>query len=276
MGSRRCAGCAAAAVMPRILSRGEWYDPISPTALYETDFESLVIRHAPSLYPHLYVAEFKTLIGTEAGDTAKADLALIDKQYRRWWVVEAEMANHSLLGHVLPQVRSLSRGIYGEPEAAYLHEKNRALDLARLLDMMKGRQPQVLVIVNAPMPAWPEPLRRYEALLAVFEVFRSQRNDYLFRVNGDQPATLSDVVSECRFDRVLPRLLRVESPSGLNVAPRETLNIYVNSRLTVWQRVDAQDCVWLSPIGPNPLARGLDYDLLRREDGAFVFRPRQR
>lgn len=269
-------GYAAVVVVPRILSRGEWYDPISPSALYETEFESLVIFHAPSLYPHLYVAEFKTLIGTDAGYTAKADLALIDKQYRCWWVVEAEMANHSLHRHVLPQVRSLSQGIYGESEAAYLQKKNARLDLARLVDMMKGRQPQVLVIVNAPMPAWSEPLLRYEALLAVFEVFRSQRNEYLFRVNGDQPAILTDVVSSCRFDRVLPRLLRLESPSALNVGPRETLNIYVDSQLTVWQRIDAQDCVWLSPIGPNPLTPGLDYDLLRREDGAFIFRPRQR
>jgi hypothetical protein len=36
----------------------------------------------------------------------KPDLALIDRDYRAWWVVEVELAHHSLHHHVLPETTS--------------------------------------------------------------------------------------------------------------------------------------------------------------------------
>jgi hypothetical protein len=257
--------------MARILSQREWFDQIASTAMYETEFESIITTYADVLYPEYYVVPFKATVSAE-DSTAKADLALIEKNYRQWWVGEVEMGHHSLESHVLPQVRTLSRAVYGEEEALRLSAKCPALNSARLLDMMKGTQPRVLVIVNTPRPAWAPVLRRYDALLAVFEIFRSQKNEFLFRLNGEQPASMPDLLSTCSFDPLLPRFLIVNSPGALNAAPRSKISIFYDNQITVWERIDSADKVWLSPVGPNPLSPSMKYEILRRATGEMTFR----
>src|SRR3712207_8600447 len=61
-------------------------------------------------------------------------------------------------------------------EAAYLCAQSSALNGRAVLDMMKGTQPRVLVIVNVQCPHWIEALDRLDAHLTVFEIFRSERN----------------------------------------------------------------------------------------------------
>jgi len=257
--------------MARILSQREWFDQIAPTAIYEAEFESIVISYADVLYPEFHVVPFKATVSAEEA-SAKADLALIDKNYREWWVAEVEMGHHSFETHVLPQVQTLSRAMYGEDEARWLAARCRHLSVARLLDMMKGNQPRVLVIVNAPRPLWISSLRRHDAALAVVEVFRSRKNEFLFRLNGEHPARLPDFLSACTFDPVLPRFLMVNSPGALNAPPRSKISIFYNNQLTEWERIDASDKVWLSPLGPNPLSPSMKYEILRRGDGELAFK----
>ncbi len=75
--------------MARILSQREWFDQIAPTAIYEAEFESIVSSYADVMYPEFYVVPFKATVSAEDA-AAKADLALIDKNYREWWVAEVE------------------------------------------------------------------------------------------------------------------------------------------------------------------------------------------
>lgn len=169
--------------MARILIDGVWYEEISPRALYETEFEQLLISQVSLLCPNYLAVPFKILVSSEE-DRRKADFALIDKEYREWWVVEVELGHHSLEGHVLPQVRTLSRASYGLPEAEYIHKRLPSLDQRAVLDMMKGKQPQVLVVVNTPKPDWTKALAPHGAAVAVFEVFRSHDNRHTFRIKA--------------------------------------------------------------------------------------------
>jgi len=257
--------------MARILSQGEWFEQIASTAIYESEFESIVTAYGDALYPEYYVVPFKTTVYADDA-AAKADLALIEKNYREWWVAEVEMGHHSLESHVLPQVRTLSRAVYGEEEVRRLASKCPALDIARLVDMTKGTQPKVIVIVNTPRPTWGPILKRYDALLAVFEIFRSQKNEFVFRLNGEQPTCAPNLLSGCMFDPLLPRFLMVNSPAALNVAPRAKVSIFHHGQITEWERIDSSDKVWLSPVGPNPLSPNMRYDILRLPNGDLIFR----
>ena len=49
------------------------------------------------------------------------------------------------------------------------------MDVALLEEMMRGRQPRVLVIVNQAMPDWLPVLGRYDALVGVAELFPLSR-----------------------------------------------------------------------------------------------------
>jgi hypothetical protein len=128
--------------VPRLLYHGEWFEPLSPGAVYESDYQAMIVSQAAVLFPDFWTARFDCLVESEHG-SAKADLALVDRHYRFWWVVEVEMSSHSLSGHVSPQVLRLSHAEYGNVQASYLAVKEPDLDPNRLREMMKGSQPRV-------------------------------------------------------------------------------------------------------------------------------------
>lgn len=257
--------------MPKILVGDDWYDAVSPASLYEDDFEKIIFHRVPILYPGFIAVWFKKVVQSDT-DSAMPDLALIDAMYRNWWVVEIEMANHPFETHVLRQVETLSNAKYSEDEANYLMGQNNRLDRERLLDMMKGVQPRVSVVVNGITPSWVAPLSKHNAILQVVEIFRSERNQHIFRVNGVSPVTLEkDVVSTCHPDPAMPRLIIVDSPAGLGISPGDRIEIEFEGGTTEWERIDSKDTVWLSPIRRNPLDRSRDFQLVRDESGVLHF-----
>ena len=257
--------------MSKILLDGEWFEQVSVSALYETEYERVFSSNVDRIYPYYFLAPFKLTVSDET-ESAKADFALIHKECRDWWVVEVELGSHSLDGHVLPQVRTLSRAVYGQREADYLCEKLPQLDRDLVTTMMKGQQPRVLVMVNTPKPAWVEPLKRFDALVGVFEIFRSERNRYVFRLNGEHPPQVVELVSDCYFDRLLPRFLVIQSPGILSCRHGQRITLQFDDGVTEWERIDIENMVYLSPIGANALNAKEKYELLRLESGSMAIR----
>ena len=256
----------------RLLFNQDWFEPISSQSQYESDFENLVLANATSLFPDYHIAPFKVPVESETGRKIP-DLALVDRKYRHWWIVEIEMAHHSLYSHVIPQVEVFARGRYGQKHCDYMAVEHDWLDSSALADMIKGAQPRVLVVVNQSVPDWIAPIHRLDGLVMIVEVFRSERNHHILRSDGDYPVGgEEDVVSLCRLDSGFLRLLRVDSPAALGVANGELVHIRFEGRLTDWFRMDASDRVWLSPSSRNPLTANQDYVILRESDGHLAFK----
>jgi hypothetical protein len=255
--------------MPRLLLRGEWYDPVSPESIYEKDFERLLLAQAEALYPSYRLVPFKRTVQSRAG-TGIPDLALIDKEYRSWWVVEVELGHHPLRQHVEPQVEIFTTAAYGESEAAFLAAKNHELDYAALREMMRGAPPRVLVLVNRAVPSWASSLSQWGALTGVVEMFRSARNNVILRINGEHPQDLGGFLSICRADPYMPRSLIVDSPAALRVGAGEVLRIEIEDGVSEWTRLDSKDRVWLIPLDRCPLPSGRKtFVLSRRGDGSL-------
>lgn len=249
--------------MAKLLLRGEYFESISANAWFESDYENLLLAHAEFLYPTFHLVRFKCDVASEFG-TARPDLALIDKNYRKWWVVEVELASHSLDDHVEPQVRILANGAYNRRHAEVLSRNDSALDSARISDMVLGAQPRVLVIVNSVEAGWQLSLRRWDALIGVIEVFRSERGVEVLRMNGDHPERIDDVhLSVCRVDPLLKRSLIVDSPASLGIVAGGKLSIWFENGITEWMRVDAANRVWLMPTRRWPLpSKALVFNLM--------------
>lgn len=254
--------------MARILVKGNWFEELSPGSLYEDDFERLVTDQANVLYPQFMTAPFKTAVESEHG-VAKPDFALVSSAYDEWWVVEVELAHHSFEGHVLPQVRRLSDGRYGAAHATFLCERNGALGLTEVGQMMKGKQPRVLVIVNMPCPEWAEILRQWDACVAVVQVYLSEKNELVLRINGEHPAARVEQAGDCFFEPPLP-LLIVDTPMLVPAGPTPTVRIYYQDRVTEWERIEIKDRVLLTPVAANPLNMKRRYRLERRADGMLA------
>jgi hypothetical protein len=258
--------------MAKLLIDGVLYQSLSSTAFFEDEYEILVLRGCASLFPQHYAVPFKKLVESEDG-RAMPDLALIEKSYRKWWVVEIELAHHSLTRHVLPQVAVLANAVYARDVATYLSQQSNELHPPSLENMMKGSQPQVLVIANSLVPDWVQPLSSYGALLAAVEVFRSDRNKHALRLNGACPRELGDEISTLRFDPLIPRLMIVDSPGGLQSSSDKRLLIELDGAITEWTVIPTKDRVWLSPVKANPLVPGHKYALLKDDDGRLKLQP---
>lgn len=240
--------------MARLLLGDQCFYQLSNTSLYEAEYERLLIAHGRGLFPEHYVLPFKPIVQSEVS-SARPDLALVDREFRSWWVIEVELSHHSLHGHVLPQVSVLASGRYGQSEAHLLRTAIPDLALPTALDLVKGAQPGTLVIVNERRPTWEIELARVGVRLMVVEVFRSDHNSHALMASGFYPRTPADFVSDCTFDSILPGCLVVDSPVQLGVQQGKTLWIEVEGKVTEWTRFDVQDRVWLKPRGANPLER---------------------
>jgi hypothetical protein len=254
----------------RLFIEGDRFEALSPTALLEREYETLLLQYRASLFPSLIAVRFNPIVVYE-GVSKRPDLALIEPDYSRWWVVEAELSNHSLHDHVLPQVEVLARATYGDTEANWLADREDDLDRAALCQMMRGAQPKVLVVVNEAQPDW-VPLLRPDAEVMVVEPFRSDLDRYILRQNGYELQVGGAVVSLCRPDPQLPRMVIVDSPVPLRARP-ETIAIEYAGSTSNWRLIEAQDRVWLSPERGSPFPPHRRLALRERDDGTLVFEP---
>ena len=170
---------------------------------------------------------------------------------------------------MLPQVRILADAAYGADEGERLCRDAPYLDPQSVMDMLKGAQPRVLVIVNKARSLWNSDLSTVGASIAVVEVLRSRSNQYIFRVNGQHPTPPADTVSTCQLDAILSSMLAIASPAGLGVPPNSVASLRFEDGVTEWRRMDVADKVWLVPLSANPLEAGVPYAILRHEDGGL-------
>jgi hypothetical protein len=259
--------------MAKLLVGSDWYEALDGAALYEREFERVLLQKTPCLFPGYVAVPFKKTVYSDF-DAARPDYALVEVRYRDWWVVEVEMGHHSLEGHVLPQVAVLARAHYGDEEAAYLARKSIELDAGKLIDLMKGQLPRVLVVVNQAHPEWCRPLRAYSAELAVFEAFRSDKNQQIYRFDGFSPPPKGQILSSCRADPLVLGFLRVDSPAALGIKRNESLTIRLEGKLSQWQRLDSENTVWLVPRSRVEIDPTTPYDLIRLDDGSLELRRR--
>lgn len=259
--------------MAKLLVGAEWYEGLSTDTFLEGEYERLILSHANLLFPDFFAVKFNKLLQYE-DRLKRPDLALIERDYGSWWVVEVEMAHHSLWGHVLPQVAVFAHATYGADDANYLERQSAELDPRLLREMMRGEQPRVLVIVNQPRPGWKDALDAHDALLTIGEVFRSDQQRYVIRLDGDYPRRIStdDVITVCHFDPQIARFMVVTSPARLEVPDSGRLPIEFQGDVTEWVRMSRADRVWLSPVGRNPLPPGREYQLVKIEQDHLMFR----
>jgi hypothetical protein len=241
----------------RILFKEIWFNSVRSNSWNETDFERLVISNSRDLFPGWTPVEFKADVVGNDGVTKRPDLALIDPYYRKWCVVEVELAHHDLHGHVLPQIEVFCNGSYDAAHAEHLKRQHDRLDLHRMIQMMNGSTPDVMVVVDRPDTNWKKPLKQAGALLGVIEPFRGPNSEILFRINGDQPELPGKILSRC--SRYLRRYWKVHSPATLPDSTRDDgfLEIQVSGVPVLWSRVNLADSVMLTAAGHGDALAGI-------------------
>ena len=79
--------------------------------LSEAEFEAHAVKALTCAYPEYHCIAFRADFSLE-NQVRRSDLALVHKSFSHWFIVEVELLSHSLMGHVVPQMRCFR---YGDP-----------------------------------------------------------------------------------------------------------------------------------------------------------------
>jgi len=257
--------------MPRVTFRDIDYERKSSTSWIEKEFEDLIIAKAKQIFPRWIVVPFFAAVVSPDGVIKKPDLALIDSEYREWWIVEIELEHHDLNNHVIPQVEVFTKASYTSKHANWILERNPELDKKRLMLMMLGEAPNVLVVVDSLSTDWVTRLKDISVSLMIVEPFQNDNGEVLLRINGMQPEPKGDLLSVCDKEFSLQRLWRVKSPAALPQL-EDSIKIEYDGIKSKWSIIKIKDAVYLKPEYGECLPSSLDrVNLQKQTDGSYQF-----
>jgi hypothetical protein len=198
----------------------------------------------------------------------RPDLALIAKNWSHWFVIEVELASHSLERHVLPQVLAFQYGTL-LPDCSSALARALRVDLTQAQTLTSFVPRSVAVIANKRDIRWEAALRAYSIQFLALSILRSSGGLEALEIDG----TLEVVAQNLGFgqysatDRSLRFHRGVALPEGCLLledrdgAPAE------------WDSVRTTDGLWLTKrVGVPDLENSQHYQVIRTIDGRLSLR----
>lgn len=238
-----------------------------PTPRSEEDFERTVIQVLRELYPDCRVVPFKPLIECDA-EGWRPDLALVEKGFAYWFVIEVELATHSLQKHVIPQVRAFRLGEYGqEVWNALADGLGISVDQAATITRYVPRY--IAVVSNQEDDHWLKTLASQNTqLVTISEYDGGYLNKSALLVNG----SLIAAEQSLGFGTVYATQQIIRTPVNPFWKPGE-YRIMEPEGMAAWSCVIEKDGVWLAKKkGLIRLDDRSIVQILRRGD-SIEFRP---
>jgi hypothetical protein len=154
-------------------------DPDEPN---ESEFEEVVAKALTCVYPAYRCGR---LFGhfRHGARRYRPDLALIARDFSHWFIVEVELASHSLEGHVLPQVKAFQ---YGEPEPDCISAVSSTFGMsaAQAETLVRFVPRGAAVVANRRDGKWEATLRAHGVQLVTVASFVGQGTTRAVEVEG--------------------------------------------------------------------------------------------
>ena len=174
---------------------GQTFWPYEPRA--EKDFALQIVRCSDQIFPGYYGRPWTPIIRDGWGRGAQPDLVLISSSFDLWYVVEVELAHHPLAGHILPQLETLSRGIYDSTLLSSLSTAIPELPVTKLRELIY-QEPGLLCIVDDYTTRIHSACRDWNFELAVFEPYHSKEGGWAINI-ARLPSVLWDRAEAERY-----------------------------------------------------------------------------
>jgi len=236
----------------------------------ERQFEAVAKSQLEQTLSTFWVVDFKPLVVADEGEQRRPDLAIVDRAYRTWVVVEVELSRHSLSHHVRPQVESLARANYHADHAHYLASAAPHLDLKRLRNLLTFVPPDFMVVVDCQsvvQKGWLELERELAAHLTFLEAYRASNNDSVFVLSGFLPQLRPERIATLRKHAMLNALVCKELAAMPAAIP--SFCAYSGERPLLWRVTRTGNAAVLLPPGGVTIRDDRRYELLRSDNGRF-------
>ena len=237
----------------------------------ESDFQPVVKAELAKVLPNFSILDFSPYIIGDEGRRRKPDLALVDRSYRMWAIVEVELESHSLKNHVIPQIQAFATGDYGKSHAEILYEKDPTLDLDRLCNLTVYTLPTILVVVNSRsvlMDDWDILESEYSVHLTFLETFRSLEGDVVFSISGYFPVPPPDKTIKLKKHKMLNALV-CSRPEDIPAAVMDKICIYWHERPLIWQVIRTADMVIFLAPGGFTVRMDRNYQAHKTKEGKY-------
>lgn len=169
----------------RVATKDDLY---RPRLQDEAAFEAQIGFLANRVFPDFIWCDFKCRVDSPEG-VMFPDGALVARDYSSWIVVEVELARHSWVDHIRPQLTKMLGGRYTSKHRNILASCTRnALDPIRL-EHLDIYNPDFLLIIDSVSPTVSDWCRSRHMLVLEATPFGSKSNDVLLCLRGDHPSS---------------------------------------------------------------------------------------
>ena len=241
---------------------------IDSTELLEVDFEAEVVRALSCLLPDYFCGVFAGNFVLD-GDRKSADLALIHKSLSHWFVVEVELASHSLEHHVIPQVRCFR---FGEPESSCVTSLCRGFTgiTREQAERLLANVPRCVVVVsNVYDQVWHPALRALDVQFLTVSIFKDHSGRTAHEVHG-QLSILRESLGFAQFSAI-DNSLRLPKSSGLALGTICIEDQFGSAGL--WIAREQSGTLWLTKERGNALLQNGAYvQVIKTIEGRICLR----
>lgn len=248
---------------------GNIFSVVDPTSFAEGDFEAEVVRALTCFYPNYWCGVFAGTFLLE-GDRRKADLALIHKDLSHWFVLEVELAGHSLTQHVLPQARCFR---YGDPEDTCITSLVNAFNQISRNDaesILRYIPRYVAVISNIPSLEWKTTLEGLDVQHIIVSVYKNNSGKTAHEMDGHLAAR-TDSLGFAKYSAI-DNCMRIKSDCGLPVGNVQIIDQFGNPG--AWTIREEKGVLWLSKDSGVTLLDHESYvQIIRTYEGKISIRP---
>lgn len=236
------------------------------TAAAEKDFEATAMRLLQHLYPTCFVVPFKAYI--RHNDTGwRPDLALVDKRWGYWFLIEVETVNHSFVKHVLPQVMAFRDGEHTDESWQRLSE-SLGIDPRRAKTLVSLIPQYVAVVSNADNLEWERKLSAENIQFMSIASFKDADSTTAYYVTG----SLRAAQRSAGFGMYLASWdeIRLEKPENWK---EQTYRITDSTGTANWECVKRDGMAFLSKKrGLLKLANEDYVQFISQDDGTLQMR----
>ena len=247
-------------MLDKISIRGEVYSRIGGKLLFENQFLQTIVQNQNALFPGYTCIQYSALIETPLG-AVRPDLALVDLEgYRDWWIVEVELAHHSLYWHVADQIEKLGHAMLSDSNIEELMNacKDRA-DQDRLQRLLSETEPSVLCIADLVTQDWKDAVGRDLVRWMEAAPYRSERGDLILRSEDQIAVRTGQVVAHLTPVKGLPGVFSLRE--GHDLPNLDVLQIEYRGATLLWV-IDTQRRI-VSPTGDVVMPANRDFQVIR-------------
>lgn len=241
---------------------------LDPTQFSEIEFEAEVHKALNCLMPSYWCRVFAGSFVHE-NERRMSDLVMIHHELSHWFVVEVEIAGHSLDGHVLPQVRCLR---FGEPDptcVASLCNAYPEFTIEQARSILDHVPRSVMVVANVHDPMWIAALRGLDTEILTVSVYQGPEGRRAYELEGKVSvrreslgfasfSAINDSIKVMKSSKLPIGLVQIEDQFG-NIGD--------------WTVTEGTDALWLTKNrGPTLLPHNQLVQLIRTFDGRISLR----